>query len=229
MQDFRATEAGRAQPDLAATSFVIASPAARRVMESTFDAEYTFLEAGALGDDWWAKAIDTGLIGIGNHSWDHLHPALETVAHSRQVRADFTQVSTSADADAQIREAMTYINARTDGRAAPFFRLPIRSLQRLPGRRLLPEQGKEHGIARGVHHRTEGDRRVAKCLAAAALHVRTSLAKSGSAGGDPERGLSGDMSSAPAARSGVVLHGCEFGLQDNPPTAESIRALRRPR
>ena len=94
-------------------------------MESTFDAEYTFLEAGALGDDWWAKAIDTGLIGIGNHSWDHLHPALETVAHSRQVRADFTQVSTSADADAQIREAMTYINARTHGRAAPFFAYPF--------------------------------------------------------------------------------------------------------
>jgi hypothetical protein len=51
MRDFRATDAGRAQADLAATSFVIASPAARRVMESTFDAEYTFLEPGALGDE----------------------------------------------------------------------------------------------------------------------------------------------------------------------------------
>ena len=79
MRDFRATDAGRAQANLAATSFVIASPAARRVMESTFDAEYTFLEPGALGDEWWAKAIDTGLIGIGNHSWDHLHSQINAV------------------------------------------------------------------------------------------------------------------------------------------------------
>jgi peptidoglycan/xylan/chitin deacetylase (PgdA/CDA1 family) len=146
MRDFRATDAGRAQADLAATSFVIASPAARRVMESTFDAEYTFLEPGALGDEWWAKAIDTGLIGIGNHSWDHLHPALETVAHSRQVRADFTQVSNSADADAQIREAMTYISARTDGRGAPFFAYPFGHCNDYLADVYFPREGKRMGL-----------------------------------------------------------------------------------
>ena len=52
-------------------------------MESTFDAEYTFLGAGALGDDWWAKAIDTGLIGIGNHSWDHVSPSVTRVRRAR--------------------------------------------------------------------------------------------------------------------------------------------------
>ena len=146
MQEFRNTDAGRAQPDLAATSFVIASPAARRVMESTFDAEYTFLEPGALGDDWWAKAIDSGLISIGNHSWDHLHPALETVAHSRQVRADFTQVSTSADADAQVRDAMTYINARTGGRAAPFFAYPFGHCNDYLADVYFPGEGKSIGL-----------------------------------------------------------------------------------
>jgi len=67
LQDFRSTDAGRAQPGLSATSFVIASPEARRVMETTFDAEYTFLHDGALNDDWWSQAIATGLIAIGNH------------------------------------------------------------------------------------------------------------------------------------------------------------------
>ena len=146
MQEFRNTDAGRAQPDLSATSFVIASPAARRVMESTYDAQYTFLEAGALGDDWWAKGIDTGLISIGNHSWDHLHPALETVAHSRQVRADFTQVSTSADADAQVRDAMTYINARTGGRAAPFFAYPFGHCNDYLADVYFPGEGKSMGL-----------------------------------------------------------------------------------
>ncbi len=146
MHDFQATEAGRAQPGLAATSFVIASPAARRVMESTFDAEYTFLQAGTLGDDWWATAIDSGLISIGNHSWDHLHPALETVAHSRQVRADFMQVSTSADADAQIRDAMTYINARTGGRAAPFFAYPFGHCNDYLADDYFPSKGTSMGL-----------------------------------------------------------------------------------
>jgi len=146
MHDFQATEAGRAQPGLAATSFVIASPAARRVMESTFDPEYTFLQAGTLGDDWWATAIDGGLISIANHSWDHLHPALETVAHSRQVRADFMQVSTSADADAQIRDAMTYINARTSGRAAPFFAYPFGHCNDYLADEYFPSEGTSMGL-----------------------------------------------------------------------------------
>ncbi len=146
LRDFLLTEGGRAQPETCATSFVIASPEARSVMESTFDGQYTYLQAGALGDSWWAKAIDTGLISIGNHSWDHLHPALETVAHSRQVRADFMQVSTAADANAQIRDAMAYIDAHTDGRAAPFFAYPFGHCNDFLADVYLPSEGKGVGL-----------------------------------------------------------------------------------
>src|SRR5438045_1300061 len=91
MRDFIAAKGARAQPALGATSFVIASPEARRTIEATYDAAYTYVGAGAMTDAWWTPAIDSGLISIANHSWDHLHPALPRVAHSRQVRADFTQ------------------------------------------------------------------------------------------------------------------------------------------
>jgi peptidoglycan/xylan/chitin deacetylase (PgdA/CDA1 family) len=146
MRDFRSTPRGRAQAGLAATSFVIASPVARRVMEATFDAEYTYLRAGALGDDWWAQAIAGGLLSIGNHSWDHLHPALDTVAHSRQVRGDFTQVTDAADADAQIRAAFVYINAHTGGRAAPFFAFPFGHFNDFLVKDYLPRQGRTMGL-----------------------------------------------------------------------------------
>ncbi len=146
LQDFRATEAGRSQPALSATSFVIASPEARRVMETTFDAEYTYLRPGALGDDWWAPAIATGLIAIGNHSWDHLHPALDTVAHSRQARADFTQVTDAADAHAQIRAAMAHISDRTGGRAAPFFAFPFGHHNDFLLEHYLPREGRAMGL-----------------------------------------------------------------------------------
>ena len=146
LQDFLWSESGGAQAETCATSFVIASPEARHAMESTFDAEYTFLTRGALNDDWWAPAIATGLIGIGNHSWDHLHPALASVAHSRQARGDFTQVADAADADAQIRAAMAYINARTGGRAAPFFAYPYGHCNDFLANEYLPREGRAMGL-----------------------------------------------------------------------------------
>jgi peptidoglycan/xylan/chitin deacetylase (PgdA/CDA1 family) len=146
MRDFMSTQGGRAQPETCATSFVIASPEARRAMESTFDAEYTFLTPGAMNDDWWQPAIATGLIAIGNHSWDHLHPALDRVAHSRQARGDFTQVTNAGDADAQIRAATDYINSRTGGRASPFFAYPYGHCNDYLATEYLPREGRAMGL-----------------------------------------------------------------------------------
>jgi len=124
MRDFRERHRD-AQPGLALTSFVIASPDARAVMEKNFDIEYTYLGPDSLGDDWWDPAIDTGLIAIANHSWDHLHPALPEVAHSAQARGDFTQVRSEEDADRQIDAAARYIASRTRDRATPYFAFPF--------------------------------------------------------------------------------------------------------
>jgi len=124
MRDFDARRPG-AQPGLHATAFVIASPEARLTMEAHADPAYTWLEPGSLGEAWWSPAIDGGRIAIANHSWDHLHPALPRVRHSRDARADFTQVDTRADADAQIRDAADYIDRATGGRAAPVFAYPF--------------------------------------------------------------------------------------------------------
>jgi peptidoglycan/xylan/chitin deacetylase (PgdA/CDA1 family) len=146
MQDFAASALGARQPELNATSFVIASPQARHVMETTFDTEYTYLGAGSMGDEWWERAAVTGLLGIGNHSWDHLHPALPRVAHSRQARGDFTQVQTEADADLQIRDAAAYIAARTGGRSVPFFAYPYGHCNAFLAGEYLPRRGEVAGV-----------------------------------------------------------------------------------
>jgi len=146
MQDFAATALGAKQPELAATSFVIASPEARQVMETTYDTEYTFLGAGSMGDAWWERALVTGLLAIGNHSWDHLHPALARVAHSKQVRADFAQVLTVADADAQVVAAARFISERTGGRAAPYFAYPFGHSNDFLTATYFPERGSAAGI-----------------------------------------------------------------------------------
>jgi peptidoglycan/xylan/chitin deacetylase (PgdA/CDA1 family) len=146
MNEFVAKNGANVQPGLHATSFVIASPEARQTMEATFDAAYTYVGKGAMTDEWWNPAIDTGLISIANHSWDHLHPKLPQVAHSKQVRADFTQVLSTADADLQIADASRYIRARTGGRMAPFFAYPFGQSNRFLVERYFPSNSERLGL-----------------------------------------------------------------------------------
>jgi peptidoglycan/xylan/chitin deacetylase (PgdA/CDA1 family) len=146
MRDFSLTALGRRQPGLTATSFVIASPSARKVMEATFDRRYTYLEPGALDDAWWERGIATGLLSIANHSWDHLHPALPKTAHSGDARADFTRVVSDADADAQIRAAAAYLQQRTHGRAAPHFAYPFGHCNAFLATDYLPRCGADVGV-----------------------------------------------------------------------------------
>ncbi|HEX9277961.1 MAG TPA: polysaccharide deacetylase family protein [Casimicrobiaceae bacterium] len=146
MRDFVSRRGEKAQPELSATSFVIASPDARRVIEATYDADYTYIGPGAMTDEWWGPAIETGFISIANHSWDHLHPALPRVAHSRQVRADFTQVLTVEDADAQIADAGRFISAHTRGWQSPFFAYPFGQYNTFLADQYLPQNAKRLGL-----------------------------------------------------------------------------------
>lgn len=140
MRAFAARRPG-AQPSLHATSFVIASPEARLAMETSADPRYTWLAPGSMGDAWWTPAIESGLLAIANHSWDHLHPALPSVRHSRDVRGDFTQVASTTDADAQIRDAASAIGRATGGRASPFFAYPYGHHNAFLAREYLPSLG----------------------------------------------------------------------------------------
>jgi peptidoglycan/xylan/chitin deacetylase (PgdA/CDA1 family) len=131
---------------LHATSFVIASPDARRTMESTFDPAHSHVGASALGDDWWNAAIDAGVLSIANHSWDHLHEGLPRVAHSTQARGDFSRVETHADADAQIAAAGDYIQAKTRHRMAPWFAYPFGHYNAFLSREYLPRNAARLGL-----------------------------------------------------------------------------------
>ena len=138
---------GRLQPLIHATSFVIASSSARQIMENNADPQYTYLTTDSLDESWWNRALETTHIGIGNHSWDHLHPSLPRVAHSRQVRADFSQVDNELDADAQLRDAAAYISAVTRGRSSPFFAFPFGQDNPFLVSDYLPRRGKQIGIS----------------------------------------------------------------------------------
>ncbi len=114
-----AANAGRDWPRPSGTSFVIASPDARTVLDRTCMAGL-----GHWRDVWWKEAAESGIFEIGNHSWDHAHPTLDTIAQRQQRKGTFHGIDNQADADAQIIQAHEYINRLTGGRAAPLFAYP---------------------------------------------------------------------------------------------------------
>ena len=91
---------GRDWPQPTGTAFVIASPEARAVLDRTCIAGLNQWR-----DVWWAEAAQTGILEIGNHSWDHTHPTLDSVAQRDQRKGTFMGIDNLADADAQIIRA----------------------------------------------------------------------------------------------------------------------------
>lgn len=142
LRDFRARHGDSAQPKLHATSFVIASPEARAALERA--EEYSFSDRPSwLGDHWWREAAETGLIEIGNHSWDHVHPLVARTVVSSPERGDFRVVSTYPDADAEIRRANVFIEERI-GRRCRLFAYPNGLVNDYLPRDYLPHRAPEH-------------------------------------------------------------------------------------
>lgn len=136
MRDFAARHPG-AQPDLHATSFVIASPEARATMARlrVFDRQW-------MNDNWWAAAVASGLMGIANHSWDHTNEVLEVVAQRNQEKGNFFCIDTEGDADAQIRRAAEFIAGKAPNASASLFGYPYGHVNRYLPCEYFPRQAR---------------------------------------------------------------------------------------
>jgi len=142
MRDFRQSAGGGAQPELHATSFVIASPEARAQMERAEDCGFAFLDDW-LSDSWWKPAAESGLMDIGNHSWDHVHHAVGSIAITAGQRDNFELVDNYVDADREIRRATTLIKSRAGGKCS-LFAFPFGHSNRYLVQEYLPARRTEH-------------------------------------------------------------------------------------
>jgi peptidoglycan/xylan/chitin deacetylase (PgdA/CDA1 family) len=146
MLQFRETHGNHTQPGLSATSFVIASPAARQAMARSPECGYTFLDDTWLGDAWWKDAASTEMLSIGNHSWDHVHPEVPNVALASAVRGDFSKVNSLPEANAQIRDAAAFISDKTDKLSVPLLAFPYGHYNDYLIEEYLPKHIGEHGV-----------------------------------------------------------------------------------
>ena len=106
-------------PTPALTAFVIASPVARAEIDRGC------YEGNPYNNDsWWPEAAKSGRIAIENHSWDHTHVFVTTIAQREQRKGTFLGVETWEDADAQIRQAADFIDARVAPQRTTLFAYP---------------------------------------------------------------------------------------------------------
>ena len=134
MRDFADRNPG-AQPGLHATSFVIASPEARVIMD-----RLRVFDLGWMNDNWWPHAAESGLMGIANHSWDHNNDALPVVAQRNQEKGNFFCIDTEPDADAQIREAARFIAKHAPNPSVALFGYPYGHVNEFLSKDYLPRQ-----------------------------------------------------------------------------------------
>jgi len=102
-----------------ATSFVISSPQARRSLDKS-----CMVGKDWWGDQWWPEAAASGILDVECHSWDHVHPELDQVAQQDQLKGDFRQVKSFADAEIQFAKAGEYIGEVLAGARPTLFAYP---------------------------------------------------------------------------------------------------------
>jgi peptidoglycan/xylan/chitin deacetylase (PgdA/CDA1 family) len=133
-----------------ATSFVIASPEARRQI-----ADREMLGHQWIGDHWWAAAVASGRFDIGNHGWDHVSPSVTPVAERDGRSGSFRHVETFAEADRQVRVAREFIAARAPNPGTAFFAYPYGDPSDYAANDYLPRHGEQHGTMAAFTGRPE--------------------------------------------------------------------------
>lgn len=137
LRDFQ-NQNGSTQP-VHATSFVISSPLARTSLDKS-----CMVGKDWWGDQWWLEAAASGVLDVECHSWDHVHPELDEIAQQDQIKGDFSQVKTFADADIQFRKAGEYIGDVLGGKRPTLFAYPWGSASDWVVTRYLPDNQHRH-------------------------------------------------------------------------------------
>lgn len=135
MEAFISRRGDKAQPGLHATSFVIASPEARLLIDSK-----SLFGKGNMSDDWWSVIDAHPLMTIGNHGWDHNHPDLEDGPYAR---GGFEMIDGPEHCHQQVVHAAEYIEQIT-GRYPGLFAYPFGESSRYIRSEYFPSNQQEH-------------------------------------------------------------------------------------
>lgn len=128
-------------PPVHATSFVIVSPDARRQLDRT-----CMIGRDWWRDEWWSKAVLTGYLAIGSHSWNHNHPTLQHGASRALTNGTFTVVDNFDAAEYQIAQAVSLLKEKAPNAGTALFAYPYGESSDYLVREYFPLHGARLGI-----------------------------------------------------------------------------------
>ncbi len=123
-----------------ATTFVIASPDARRQI-----ATREMLDHQWISDAWWPEAVASKLFHVGSHSWDHVSPSVVSAEGEAGKSGSFLSVDNFAEADLQVRVAHDFIEAKASNPGTALLAYPYGSASSYMTDEYLPVHGPPHG------------------------------------------------------------------------------------
>lgn len=129
-----------------AVSFVIASPEARKILDVTCGDGNDEWQ-----DSWWRECAEEGILGIANHSWDHVHDTLPVVRQKDNLKGSFYEINTFEDAERQIVDAQRYIDQVTGNRSVPVFGYPYGHVSSYLRDEYFPAHGARIGLKGGFN------------------------------------------------------------------------------
>lgn len=139
MKDHRTAPGSDASPHI--TSFVIVSPEARQTLDVR-----CMVGKRWWNDHWWKPAVDSGLMGIANHSWDHNHDCLADDVFPGVQRGTFRTIDTEALADYQIERASAYLRKIAPGPSTALFAYPYGESNEYLVREYFPRHATRVGV-----------------------------------------------------------------------------------
>lgn len=143
LRDFQVEFGASAQPHLHASSFVIASPAARRELDAR-----DLWGRHWLSDRWWKAAHNSGIMDIYNHSWDHNHRDVTKVCEQSQHKGSFEVIDTLAECRCEVEQAANYIHQKIQPAWPGVFAYPWGQSSRYLRETCLPSlQDRHHALA----------------------------------------------------------------------------------
>lgn len=128
-------------PPPSLVSFVIASRSAREQLDRACIAG-----RGEWRDSWWREAHVEGVMRIANHSWDHVHSALDHVMQRDQLKGTFSGIDSLEDADSQILQAEKYIAQVLGTKTSRLFAFPYGEFNDYLVNTYLPQEASRHGL-----------------------------------------------------------------------------------
>ena len=118
-----------------ATSFVIASSRARAEISAA-----ALGDASLMSDSWWRRAQRSGLMDIGTHGWNHVHPAASEMQAQPELIERFDRVDTPAEAALQVDRAFDAIHGTAGGDGGRVFAYPYGQVSEYLATQHLPAQ-----------------------------------------------------------------------------------------